>query len=90
MGLVGMSARKRLLLSLSRTENTPYNETPTKGPNMDRNAFAMDLLKPGITVEELFESFMLKRELTQEDLFQISDVAAQITLAASKAIPLKQ
>lgn len=49
-----------------------------------RNQFAMDLLKNGITVDDLENSFACKGELDDRDLDQIADTAAMIIAAVEK------
>jgi hypothetical protein len=52
---------------------------------MKRHQFMLDLLRPGITVQEISEWIGNKRELTNDDLDQIILHAVRVAEAASLA-----
>lgn len=50
---------------------------------MNRNAYALDLLRPDLTTEEQVQHMFAKRELTQEDFDVIIDACKKISAAAT-------
>lgn len=49
---------------------------------INRHQFAMDLLRPGISVEELVEFMSGRQELTKNDLRDIIRASEKIKMAA--------